>query len=182
MGDEKFSEWRELILPSGSYETIGHAAMVWIDATLANSSRGTGERWIRGPEGFSRRPLERDASGVTARDRERETLWRHVRDRWPTLAERFDRMFKLDLWKVGEVALRRVLDPLIDDSESGYFMMSWRELHPTRLKSVIELGIRREEKLLLPLIHPVARTVRASDVPITVFEHDHGKESVWPMS
>jgi hypothetical protein len=180
LGDEKFSEWRALVMPPGSHETIGRAANAWVDETLENSSRGTGQRWIRGPDGFFPSPLEKDAAGMTARDRERKALWQHVHDRWPKLAKRFDRIFTGDYWRLGQVALCRVLDPLIDDSESGYFMASWRELHPTRLEAVITLGIRREEKLLLPLSHPVARIVRASDVPITVFAHDHGKESVWP--
>jgi hypothetical protein len=48
------------------------------------------------------------------------------------------------------------------------------------LGKIIKLGIMREEQLLLPLVHPVERLIRATDATLSQFEHEHGRESVWP--
>lgn len=179
LGDENYFEWRESIMPPGTQETIGHGGSVWEQEVLANSSRGSGTRWVRSRNEFIAVPIEKDSNGLTARDRERNLLWAHVKDRWPKLVKRFARIFEADRTRQDELALRRVLDPLIDDSESGYNMLSWRELHPKRLEAVIRLGIIREAKLLVPLSHPVARMVRAGDMSLDSFVRDHGPESVF---
>jgi hypothetical protein len=182
IGNNPEGAWPEFIMPSSAARTIGPASTEWIEEFLANASRGIGQRWVRTTEGFVRVPIEQDSAGLSIRDKERVILWRHVKRRWPELVTRFDKIFRDDLKGLDRVALVRILDPLIDDSESGYFLRSWRELHPTRLATIIKLGIMREEKLLLPLVHPVERLVRAADVPISQFEHDHGKASVRPLS
>jgi hypothetical protein len=180
IGDDQSGGWPEFIMPSGAAHTIGPASTQWVSEFLANASHGTGQRWIRAGEDFVRVPIERDNAGLSARDRERATLWRHIKMKWPKLAARFDKLFRDDLKGLDRVALVRILDPLIDDSESGYFFRSWREFHPKHLEAIVKLGILREEKLLTPFVHPVERLIRASDTPVSQFERDHGRESVWP--
>lgn len=130
----------------------GHANWVWHQ--VQKSSNGIETRWYwteRGPKHEKRRPVR---MGTSDRDRERLLLWRKLRSLSPGLyksAEALLRTTPVDGYR--EMALCRVLDPLISSDDSAFIEPSWREWCRTAtgrecLLRFVRLGVRRERMLL----------------------------------
>lgn len=178
LGEGRGEEWADLFMPSGVNKSIGPAFKKWRERFLFNSSHGSGTRWVRVADEFIAEPIVKNADGLTQRDRDRNELWASFANRYARDVERFEKIFENDTYGLREISFRRVLDPLIDSAETGYFTESWRELHLKRWGKVIKLGIQREEALMLPLRLRSARLIVASDNTADEFERRHGAEAV----
>jgi hypothetical protein len=83
------------------------------------------------------------------RQSEREDLLKAVSNRCRRMLEDF-RAF-LDRFgheEQAELAIARILDPLVDAPESGFIQRSWRELSTGDLERFVRAGIVREKLLL----------------------------------
>lgn len=160
--------------------------LAWIQEQLAIASRGTPRRWYRTLHGISDEVRHPAVVGNSDRDAERKALWRYVQELDPAFVRDVDAALgKVRDRGYRELALVRILDPLINGPDSGFIEPSWREWRKdekgrNRLKRFIRLGVNRERLLLEMRLRTSERAMNVLGASHEEFEKLYG-ESAAPL-
>jgi hypothetical protein len=180
--NERYNSLLLTIQPVELSTLVGSEAR-WYGATMRAASEGTGIRWVRTARGFEARDIIDSDGGGSFRDRERDALWKFVCARFPATEAEAERLFAAlpsDAIGYARIIKIRVLDVLLNSSESGFVELSWRELkdnEPETIEKVVSLGLRRERELLRRTLVP-ERWKQIVTPTLEEFAARHGAECV----
>lgn len=159
---------------------LRRAYLAWIEEQRGVASRGASRRWFRTFHGLGDEERRAAPVGESDRDAERQALWSYVKELDPV----FGRGVDVALGKVRdsgyqEVALIRILDPLINGPDSGFIEPSWREWRTDekgrrRLMKFLRLGFERETLLLHGRLRTSERAMNVLKSPRDDFISTYG--------
>lgn len=158
----------------------------WVNEQRELASFGATRRWFRTTYGLRDEERPPQTVGKSDRDKERQALWEYVGELAPQVVRDANVAFRKvrDRGYI-ELALIRVLDPLINGPDTGFVEPSWREWRSDekgrqRLLKFVRLGLQREMLLLRGRLHTSERAMAVLSTPYDDFVRIHG-ESAEPI-
>ncbi len=158
----------------------------WISEQRDIASRGSEYRWFRTAHGLSDERREDMPTGESDRDKERRALWRYAKEVAPAFTESVITAFqKARDRQYFQLALIRMLDPLINAPDTAFIEPSWREWRATRkgrmrLLKFLRAGFKREELMLKVRLHTTERALNLLALDYDEFLRIYG-ESAKPL-
>lgn len=165
---------------------LRRAYVSWVEAQLAAASAGATRRWFRTAHGLSDEIRRPQPTGKSDRDKERDALWGFIKGLDPHFVGEVEAALQeVEEQSYRRLILVRILDPLINGSDSGFIEPSWREWRTTdkgrrRLAKFLRLGFDRERLLLEFRLRTSERAMNVLASPHDDFVQIYG-ESAEPL-
>jgi hypothetical protein len=152
----------------------------WCDERLSRWQERDGMTWKVGPFRQLEPVADVPPAMAIVRQEMRRMLWQRAHQDFPELFRRFrDEMVSKGVEEVRqEVAVMRVIEPLLEATQSAYIERSYSELTERERRDFIDAGIKRE-LILLDREPAMTRARRITEEGADVFAKEQGGRALY---
>jgi hypothetical protein len=176
---ELTDQFRAAIISPEAMRLHNDGYLAWCDERFDRWEERDGPSWLVHADGQPRSTGVADPMGLCAtRRRLVQALWQIAHQDFPAVFAAFrDAMMARHVDKIRqEVAVLRVIEPLLEASQSGYVERSWSELSAKERRDFIDAGIRRE-LILLDRQPALARAIRIATEGAGTFARERAESA-----
>jgi hypothetical protein len=134
----------------GRAHVVRNGYKAWIAAAREQIFLGASPGWEKTMAGLISRPRRSRSQKIADRQQEFRDLRKQLRAKYPnTFKEFLDKVKSLTIEPERvELALERIVTPLLDITESAFMERDWTAMPPRELRAFLRAGMRRELILL----------------------------------